>query len=97
MRRDELNSAEDDAAGRAVDRDLVALVELVAREGRRPLRRVEREVVTARDAGDAFSAGDNGGVRGQTAVGREDPRRVPHAVVVVRRSLPANEDHALPG
>ncbi len=85
---------EDHRAGRPVDRDLVALVELVAVQAREA--RLDLEGLAARHARDPLTARDHRGVGGEPAVRGQDPRRVAHAVVVVRRRLPADEDHALP-
>ncbi len=81
--------------GEAVDRDDVALVHgrAVGREG--PLRLRELDRVGAAHRGDALAACDDGCVRVGPAGAREDALRRDHAVIVVRRRLAADQDHAL--
>ena len=94
-RRHELDRAEDHAAGAAVDRDHVALGDRVAADRRDSALDVDRQLGAAGDAGLAHPAGDERRVRGDAAVGGEDPLRRDQAVDVVGARLPANEDHVL--
>ena len=97
LRRHERDRADDHIAGTAVDRDRVALLQLVAREARRLLALVDVQRLAAGDAGRPHPACDDGRVRGQAAVGGQDPGCLHHPVEIVRRRLPADEDHALAG
>ena len=54
---------------------------------------VDRQLVAARDARLPHPARDDRRVRGHAAVHGEDPLRGDHPVDVVRRRLPADEDH----
>ena len=95
LRRDEIDGADDHVAGPAVDRDHVALGHLVVAQRRRLPLRVDREVLAAGDARFAHAARDHGRVGGHAAVRGQDPGRLDQAVDVVRRRLPADEDHLL--
>ena len=95
LRRHERDGADDHLAGAAVDRDRVALVQLVAGQPRRLRAHVDVERLAAGDAGRPHPARDDRRVRGEPAVRGQDPRRLHHPVEVVRRRLPADEDDAL--
>ncbi len=95
LRRHERDRADDHLAGAAVDRDRVALLQLLAGEARRSGPHVDVQGLAARDAGRPHPARDDGRVRGETAVGGQDPGRLHHPVEVVGRRLPADEDDAL--
>ena len=91
LRRDELDLADVDEAGAAVERDRVALVHRrVADLGRLRLH-VDRHALRAGDARLAHAARDDRRVRRHAAVDGEDPLRRDHPVDVVRRRLPADE------
>ena len=62
LRRDEVDRAQDHAAGAAVEREHVALGDLLAVEGRRPPLRVHRERLAARNARRAHAPGHDRGV-----------------------------------
>ena len=64
------------------------------RRGLAPATSIE-SVLAAGDARLAHPARDDGRVGGHAAVRGEDPVRLDHAVDVVRRRLPADEDHVL--
>ena len=91
------DAAEDHAARAAVDRQEIAFGELVAVERGDAGGDVDREPLAPGHARNALAARDDGGVRGQPAVRREDAGCVAHAVVVVGGRLPADEDHGLAG
>ena len=91
LRRHELDRTEVHRAAAAVDRDRIALVQLMPAE---PCDAVlERQPLAAGDAGLPHSPGDDRGVRGHAAVDGQDPVRRDHPVDVVRRRLVAHEDH----
>jgi hypothetical protein len=93
--RHEVDRAEDHAPGAAVDRDHVALGQLVAVQRRGFRRRVDRERLAAGHARLAHPPRDDRGVRRHAAVRGEDSLRGEHPVDVVRRRLPADENDAL--
>ena len=95
LRRDEQYLADDHVAGAAVDREQVALGELLGPEPDPAGREVDRERVAAGHAGLAHPAGDHRGVGGHAAVGGEDAARLDDPVDVVRRRLGADEDDGL--
>ena len=97
LRRDERHGADDHAARAAVDRQAVALGELVVADRDRPRLEVDRERLAAGDARLPHPAGDDRRVRGHPAVGGEHAARLDQAVDVVGRRLPADEQHVLPG
>ena len=97
LRRDEVDRAEDHAAGAAVDRDRVALAEVVAVERRLLRLLVDRERLAAGDARLAHPAGDDCCVGGHPSVRGEDALGRDHPVDVVGGRLPADEDHVLAG
>ena len=84
-------------AGAAVDRDDVTLAELVAGDPERSLVHVDLETLGSGDARLAHAARDDRGVRRHAAVRGEHALRVVHAVNVVGRRLPADEDDRLAG
>ena len=84
-----------DTAGEPVDRDDVPLLHGRAVRGERPRREVDLDRVRAAHGRDPLSARDDRRVGVRSAGAREDALRRDHAVVVVRRRLPADEDHAL--
>ena len=96
LRRDERHLADDHLAGAAVDREDVALCQLVLAEADAPRVKVDRERLAARHARLAHPAGDNRRVRGHAAVSGEHSARLDDAVDVVGRRLGANEDDRLP-
>ena len=63
----------------------------------RPRVHVDLERLAAGDARLAHPARDDGGVRRHAAVRGEHALRLDHAVDVVGRRLPADEDHRLAG
>jgi hypothetical protein len=95
--RHERHLADDDATGASVDREHVALAQLVAAEADGLRARVDVEAVAAGDARLAHAARDDGRVRGHPAVRREHALRLDEAVDVVGRRLPADEDDRLAG
>ena len=96
LRRHERHRADDHLAGAAVDRDRVAVLQLVAGKAGRLGAHVDVERLAAGDAWRPHPARDDGGMRGEPAVGGQDPGRLDHPVEVVRGRLPADEDDALP-
>ena len=94
---DERDGSDDHAPGAAVDRDRVALVQRVLADRHLAGAHVDRERLAARHARLPHPARDDGGVRGHAAVGREDAAGLDQPVDVVRRRLPADEDHVLTG
>ena len=86
--------AEHDDAGRAVDRDDVAVVQLhiAVGDGRDAGGGVDLELVGTADAGLAHAAGDDSRVAGLATVRGQDALGRDHAVQVVGRGLPANQD-----
>ena len=90
LRRDELDRARVDIAGAAVDRDRVALVQLVAPDPGGAV--LEGQAFAAGDARLAHPAGDDRRMRGHAAVNRQNAGGGDHAVDVVGRRLVANED-----
>ena len=93
--RDERHRPDDHAPCTPVDRELVAFAQLDVADPERARLRVDREGVAAGDAGLPHPPRDDSGVRGHATVGRQDAPRVDEAVDVVRRRLPADEDHVL--
>ncbi len=89
--RDELDLADVDIAAAAVDRDHVALVQLVAAEPDDTA--LEREPLATGDARGAHASRDDRRVRGHAAVHGQDSLRGDHPVDVVGRRLVADEDH----
>ena len=96
-RRHERHLADDDAARAAVDRDHVALAQLVPADADGLRAGVDVEAVAAGDARLAHAARDDRRVRGHAAVRGEDALRLDQAVDVVGRRLPADEDDRLAG
>ena len=95
LRRHERHRADDHLAGAAVDRDRVALLQLVAGQPRSLRAHVDVQRLAAGHAGRPHPARDDGRVRGEAAVRGQDPGRLHHPVEVVGRRLPADEDDAL--
>ena len=93
--RDERHRPDDHAPCAPVDRELVAFAQLGVADPERARLRVDRERVAAGDAGLPHPPRHDSGVRGHATVGRQDAPRVDEAVDVVRRRLPADEDHVL--
>ncbi len=89
--------ADDHAAARAVDRDHVALVQLVAADPHRSRVGVDAQPLAAGDARLAHPARHDSCVRRHAAVRGEHALRPDHPVDVVRARLPADEDHRLAG
>ena len=83
--------AVEDLAGAAVDRDDVARLQ---RSARRSTTRPSRTSIAGRpdDRRDAPAAGDDRGMAGEAAAGRQDPGRPGHPVDVVGRGLGPDED-----
>ena len=96
-RRDERERPVEDLAGRAVDGDLVALVDddVADRDGLGVGVDLDRR--GAGDAGLAEAAGDDGRVARHAAVGGEHALGLEHAVDVVGGRLEADEDDGLAG
>ncbi len=95
LRRDDGDRADDDLAGRAVDRDDIAFtddgvahLELLAVD-------IDVERARAADRRLAHATRDDRRVADQTAPRREDALGRDHAVQVVGRRLRAHEDHVL--
>ena len=84
------------ASGSAVDGQDVPLGQRLRAEGNRPRIEVDRKRIAACDAWLAHPARHDCCVRRHAAVGGEDPCRLDQPVDVIRRGLPADEDHALP-
>ena len=93
--RNQLDMADDDDATAAVDRDHVALAQGVRADRDRAGLEIERQAGAARDTRLAHAARDDGGVRGHATVRRQHAAGLDQAVDVVRRGLPAHEDHVL--
>ena len=74
---------------------VVALGELQVAERDRALGQVDRERLAPGHARLPHPPRDDGRVRGHAAVRREDAARLDQPVDVVRRRLPADEDHVL--
>ena len=94
-RRHETDGADDDPAGAAVDRDHVADVDHVLADRHRSRLRVDREPFAPGHARLAHAARDDSRVRGHATVRRQDAARLDQPVDVVRRRLPADEDHVV--
>ena len=94
-RFDHRDRAQDDVAGRSVDRDQVAFLDFRAVDREDALFQVDLQTLGAGHAGLAHAARHHGGVaglaaaRGQYALGRD------HAVHVVGIGLDPNQDHRL--
>ena len=95
LRRHEGNLAEDHAARAPVDRQQIALRELMAVDVRDAGLDVDGEPFAPGHAGLAHAACDDGGVRRHPSVRREHALRVQQPVDVVGSRLPADEDHRL--
>ena len=89
------SAPQDHLAAAAVDRDRVALAYVAPVDRERP--RLERRSGAARRPPRTAcpSAGDHRRVRGHAAAGGQHALRLDHAVDVVRRRLPAHQDHGL--
>eukprot|EP00982_Pelagococcus_subviridis_P013843 31285-Pelagococcus_subviridis.AAC.9 len=83
--RRELRLAADDLAGRAVQRQPVALVELDAAQRQPPVLFVDDELAASGHARLSPPARDDGGVRGHPAARGEDSLRGVHPADVLRR------------
>ena len=94
-RRHDRHRADVDLAGRAVDADLLALLDHGLADGDRLGGDVDVELLRAADAGLAHATGDDGGVRGLPAAGGEDAVGGDHPAEVVGIGLPADEQHLL--
>jgi hypothetical protein len=94
---DHLGRADQDLAGRAVDGDDLAGLELAAAHPEQGFLGEDRHVAGARDAGPAHAARHDGGVAGHAAPGGDDAARGVHAVDVLGRGLFAHQDHGLAG
>ena len=92
LRGEGLELAGDDAAGGAVERDPVALLEGVALDAQFLLGFVDRAVAGAGHAALAHAAGDDGGVRGHAAARGENAGGDFHARDVLRRGFAADQD-----
>ncbi len=95
--RHERDGADDHAAVPAVDREEIALAQLVTVDRDRPHGVVDREPLAPGDARLPHPARDNGRVRGHPPVRGQHSARLDEAVDVVGRRLPADEDHVLAG
>ena len=93
--RHEPDGADDHASGAAVDRDHVADVQRVLADRHRAGARVDRETLAARHARLPHAPRNDRGVGGHPTVGGEDAARLDEAVDVVRRRLPAHQDHVV--
>ena len=89
--------ADDHVAGAAVDREHVALGQLLLVEPDAPRGEVDGERLAAGDARLPHPARDHGRVGGHAAVGGEHAARLDDPVDVVRRRLGADEDDRFPG
>ena len=85
----------EDLAGRAVDRDPVALLDRPALDRHGVGGVVDEEVAAAGDADPAHLPGDQGGVGGHAAAGRQDALGRVHALDVLGRGLDAGQDDLL--
>ncbi len=94
-RRDGLELAVDDAAGGAVERDPVALLEGLALDAQFLSGFVDGAVAGAGHAALAHAAGDDSRVRGHAAARGENAGRDFHAADVLRRGFAAHQDDGL--
>ena len=92
-RRNERHGAGNDLAGRSVNRERVSLGERARTNRQCALGEVDMEFFATNDAGRAHAARHDGGMRGEPAARSQDSSRREHSVEVVRRRLPAHENH----
>ncbi len=93
---DDRDLAQVDRAGRAVDRDHVALADdRAVGQGELLAGHVDLELVGAADAGLAHAAGDDGRVAGLAAAAGQDAAGGDHAVQVVGVGLAPDQDDRL--
>ena len=93
LRLDHGDGAVQHLAGRAVDGDDVALLQLGAGDRHGAAAVIDADRAGAGHARLAHAARHHGGVRGHAAAGRQDAFGGVHAVDVLRRGLDAHEDH----